>query len=52
MIKTHKAPHLYFLPGKGQRIGMLAADCVARAITRGVVEAAPLAGLPAWRELS
>lgn len=34
------------------RIGMLAADCVARAITRGVVEAAPLAGLPAWRELS
>ncbi|MDT8343557.1 MAG: P1 family peptidase [Thermohalobaculum sp.] len=33
------------------RLGMLAADCVARAITRGVVEAAPLAGLPAWREL-
>lgn len=33
------------------RLGMLAADCVARAITRGVVEAAPLAGLPAWRDL-
>ncbi|MBK0397929.1 P1 family peptidase [Limibaculum sp. M0105] len=33
------------------RLGMLAADCVARAITRGVVEAEPLAGLPAWRNL-
>jgi L-aminopeptidase/D-esterase-like protein len=34
------------------RLGMLAADCVARAITRGVYEAAPLAGLPAYRDLA
>ena len=33
------------------RIGMHAADCVARAIARGVYEAAPLAGVPAYRGL-
>ncbi|MEO0820283.1 MAG: P1 family peptidase [Pseudomonadota bacterium] len=33
------------------RAGMMAADCVARAIARGVYEAAPAAGLPAWRDL-
>ncbi|MCH8953286.1 MAG: P1 family peptidase [Proteobacteria bacterium] len=33
------------------RLGMLAADCTARAITRGVYEAAPLAGWPAYRDL-
>ncbi len=32
------------------RLGMLAADCAARAITRGVYEAAPLAGWPAYRD--
>jgi L-aminopeptidase/D-esterase-like protein len=32
------------------RLGMLAADCVARAVTRGFYEAVPLAGLPAYRE--
>lgn len=32
------------------RLGMLAADCVARAIARGVFEAAPLAGLAAYRD--
>lgn len=31
-------------------IGHLAADCLARAIARGVYEAAPLAGLPSYRE--
>ncbi len=34
-------------------IGMLAADCVARAIARGVYEAAPLpfpGALPAWKD--
>ncbi|HUF55013.1 MAG TPA: P1 family peptidase [Thermohalobaculum sp.] len=32
------------------RIGSHAADCVARAITRGVVEAVSLGGTPAWRD--
>lgn len=34
------------------RIGALAADTVARAIMRGVYEAGPLAGFPAYRDLS
>jgi L-aminopeptidase/D-esterase-like protein len=34
------------------RAGMLAADCVARSIARGVYEAEALAGIPAWRELA
>ncbi|MEL6197156.1 MAG: P1 family peptidase [Pseudomonadota bacterium] len=33
------------------RAGMLAADCVARSIARGVYEAESVAGLPAWRDL-
>jgi L-aminopeptidase/D-esterase-like protein len=33
------------------RLGMLAADCVARAITRGVCEATALAQWPAYRDL-
>ncbi len=33
------------------RIGSHAADCLARAIARGVYEAEPLAGFPAYREL-
>jgi L-aminopeptidase/D-esterase-like protein len=33
------------------RLGMLAADCVARAITRGVYEADALAQWPAYRDL-
>ncbi|MEL7468646.1 MAG: P1 family peptidase [Pseudomonadota bacterium] len=33
------------------RIGTMAAECVARAIMRGVYEAEPLAGYPAYREL-
>lgn len=33
------------------RLGMLAADCTARAITRGVYEAATLAGWPAYVDL-
>lgn len=32
-------------------IGHLAADCLARAIARGVYEAGPLAGMPAYREV-
>ncbi|MEL6477295.1 MAG: P1 family peptidase [Pseudomonadota bacterium] len=31
------------------QLGMLGADCVARAIARGVFAATPLAGCPAWR---
>ncbi|MDH3665394.1 MAG: P1 family peptidase [Paracoccaceae bacterium] len=34
------------------RIGSHAADCVARAVARGVYEATPLAGFPAYRELT
>lgn len=33
------------------RLGTLAADCVARAITRGVYHAESLAGVPSYREL-
>jgi L-aminopeptidase/D-esterase-like protein len=33
------------------RLGALAADCLARAVARGVYEAAPLGGHKAWREL-
>jgi L-aminopeptidase/D-esterase-like protein len=33
------------------RLGMFAADCVARAIARGVYEARSLGGFPAYREL-
>ena len=33
------------------RLGMVAADCAARAIARGVYEAEGIAGLPAWRDL-
>lgn len=32
-------------------LGMLGADCVARAIARGVYEARTLGGYPAWRDL-
>lgn len=32
-------------------IGHLAADCLARAIARGVYEARPLAGMPSYREV-
>jgi L-aminopeptidase/D-esterase-like protein len=32
------------------RLGMMAADCVARAITRGVYEARSVPGWPAWRD--
>ncbi len=34
------------------RLGMFAADTVARAVTRGVYEAETLAGLAAWRDLT
>ncbi|MEM9098408.1 MAG: P1 family peptidase [Pseudomonadota bacterium] len=32
-------------------LGMMAGDCTARAITRGVYEAKALAGVPAWHDL-
>ncbi len=32
------------------RIGSAAADCLARAIMRGVLSAAPLGGFPSWRQ--
>lgn len=38
-------------PGPLSRLGMLAADCTARAITRGVFEAASLAGFPSYKSL-
>lgn len=34
------------------RLGAAAADCLARAVMRGVQAAAPLGGLPSWRESS
>jgi L-aminopeptidase/D-esterase-like protein len=34
------------------RLGMLAADCTARAITRGVFEAQAMAGWPAYRDMA
>lgn len=34
------------------RLGALAADCLARAVARGVYEAASLGGAPAWRDLA
>ena len=37
-------------PAMVARIGSIAADCVARAIARGVYEAEPAGGLPSWRE--
>lgn len=33
------------------RLGALAADCLARAVARGVFAAEPLCGRPAWREI-
>ncbi|MEL6767280.1 MAG: P1 family peptidase [Pseudomonadota bacterium] len=33
------------------RAGMMAADCVARAVARGVHAAAAIPGMPAWRDL-
>lgn len=33
------------------RLGALAADCVARAVSRGVYEAEPLGAMRAWRQL-
>ena len=33
------------------RIGLVAADCLARAVARGVYEAAALGALPAYREV-
>ncbi|HZT89455.1 MAG TPA: P1 family peptidase [Stellaceae bacterium] len=33
------------------RIGAAAADCLARAVMRGVQEAASLGGMPSWREI-
>jgi L-aminopeptidase/D-esterase-like protein len=33
------------------RLGSAAASCLARAIMRAVMEAAPLGGLPSWRQL-
>lgn len=37
--------------GDLSRLGMLAADCLARAVARGVHAATGLPGLPAWRDL-
>jgi L-aminopeptidase/D-esterase-like protein len=34
------------------QLGAIAADCAARAIARGVYEAQPLAGMPAYRDLA
>lgn len=38
-------------PAELTRLGSLAADCVARAVMRGVCEADALAGVPAYRDL-
>ena len=39
-------------PAAVTRLGGLAADAVARSIMRGVYEAEPLAGVPAYRDLT
>ena len=38
-------------PATLARLGSAAASCLARAIMRAVMEAAPLGGLPSWRQL-
>jgi L-aminopeptidase/D-esterase-like protein len=38
-------------PGAVARLGSLAADCVARAVARGVFEAEPLGDMPSYRSL-
>ncbi|HWD58132.1 MAG TPA: P1 family peptidase [Stellaceae bacterium] len=38
-------------PGVLARLGMAAADCLARAVMRAVIAARPLGGYPSWREL-
>jgi len=38
-------------PAMLARLGSAAASCLARAIMRAVTEAAPLGGLPSWRQL-
>jgi len=38
-------------PTRLARLGMAAADCLARAIMRAIVAAEPLGGYPSWREM-
>jgi len=38
-------------PAMLARLGSAAASCLARAIMRAVMGAAPLGGLPSWRQL-
>jgi L-aminopeptidase/D-esterase-like protein len=38
-------------PATLARLGSAAASCLARAIMRALMEAAPLGGLPSWRQL-
>ncbi len=37
-------------PGRLARLGNAAADCLARAVMRAVLEAEPLGGFPSWRQ--
>ena len=37
-------------PDRLARLGTAAADCLARAVMRAVLEAEPLGGLPSWRQ--
>ena len=37
-------------PARLARLGAAAASCLARAIMRAIIEAAPLGGLPGWRQ--
>ena len=38
-------------PAALARLGSAAADCLARAVMRAVLAAAPLGGIPSWRQL-
>ncbi len=51
VLSTGEKPLADPVAGVG-RLGMFAADCVARAIARGVYEAETLGGVPAYRDLT
>ena len=51
VLSTGKLPLAEPVPGTLARIGMMAADCTARAVARGVYAAEPLGDMPGYRAL-
>lgn len=51
VLSTARRPLPEPIPASLARVGMMAADCVARAIARGVYAAEPLGDLPSYRQL-